>query len=140
MATDVLTAGRDDRPKGTAQTYMESSFSQESLPLSLFTTEEEAQSFRMGQMTVLVAVSPESSLWLPSVTADPSQHRPEDWRTGICVHVFMFGLLGPIKEGENFRAENHLEPREQPDRPAPAQTDPGFQRRPASPPPRTAAR
>lgn len=73
------------------------------------------------------------------LNSHPSLHNPDDWRAGNCIYLFMFGLLGPIKEGEDSGGENHLEPREQPGRPRPAQTDLGFQGRPASPPPRTAA-
>lgn len=52
----------------------------------------------------------------------------------------MFSLLGPIKEGENFGEENHLEPREQPDRPSAAQADLSFQGQLAGPPPGEAPR
>lgn len=94
---------------------------------------KEAQSFRTGE----VAVSPESSL---SGCQAHQRFIPAPSRGLACreLHllIFTFGLLGPIKEGEDSGGENHLEPREQPGRPWPAQTDLGFQGRPANPPPR----
>ena len=76
-----------------------------------------------------------------SLTVGPAHHKPEVKSTGICtgnsVYLLMSGPLGTVKTlGKRIT----LNPRSSPTAHGRSQTDLGSQGRPASPPPRKAAR